>query len=114
AGGGRIEDGPAREGAPEDIGADGAALQRNEIGKIGEAARTLRRRRHRLHPGARRFDQASLVIAEPEGLLPEQRPARREAILVRQVIAFLEAGAPGEEVVLVQRVIAVELPRAAA
>ena len=62
----------------------------------------------------RPLDQASLVIAEPERLLPRQRSARGESKLVRQVIALLDAGALGEEVVLVQRVIAVELPHAAA
>ena len=46
--------------------------------------------------------------------MPIDRSARREAVLVRQVVALLDAGPFGEEVVCVQRVIAVELPDGAA
>ena len=82
--------------------------------KFGEAAVALRRRRHRRHPRARLLDQAALVVGEPERLAADDRTAGGEAELVRQVLALLDAGAVGEEVVGVQRVVAVELPHAAA
>ena len=111
---GRVEHRAARKGAPEDVGADRAALQGGEIREVREAARALGRRRNRPDPRARLLDDAALVVGEPERLRADGRPARREPVLVRQVLALLDVGAVGEEVVGVHRVVAVELPGAPA
>ena len=111
---GRIEHRPARINPAQGIGSDVSALQRDEIREIGEPAGSLQRRGHRSHPGPRLIDQAALVVGEPERLGADRRPASREAELIREVVAFLEAGAVGEEVARIQRVVAMELPDGAA
>jgi hypothetical protein len=113
AGGGGIEDRAAGERAAEDVGADGAALQRDEVREVGEPAGALARRGHGLVPDPGLLDERPLVVGEPEGLAFRDRAARGEAELVGLVLALRHARPVREEVVGVEAVVAVELPGAA-
>src|SRR5439155_26772344 len=83
-------------------------------GEIREAAGAFELGRYRPHPGACLLNQAALIVRKPEGFLVERRAAGGETELIRQVLTFLDAGPFGEEIVGVQRVVAIELPHRAA
>src|SRR2546429_8479947 len=82
--GGGIEDGAAWKAAPEDVGAEGAALQRDEIGEVRDPAAALEIRGDAPHPRARLLGRAPLVVEEPESLRADRRTSGRHAELVRQ------------------------------
>ena len=104
---------PRGNARPRMSGPTRAALQTDQVREVGEAAGPLPRGGHGLVPDPGLLDQRALVVGEPEGLALHDGTAGGEAELVGNVFALLHARPVREEVVRVERVVAVELPGAA-
>ena len=85
----------------------------DDAGQLGEIARPHGHRRHGGEEGLPQPLAVPLVVGEEERPVPEQRAAERAAELVLLEVRLGAAGAVVEEVVGVERVVAVELEAAA-